>query len=86
MSFQFEEEGQWSKHAEIIRFKIQFGEYQAKELKIKQTQLAKAKAKAEPDINPNLIEVSERAITEEKPNDPIPDVELRTGVPFWKPW
>ncbi|XP_010253390.1 PREDICTED: U4/U6 small nuclear ribonucleoprotein Prp3 isoform X2 [Nelumbo nucifera] len=73
MSFQFVEEGKWSKQAEIIRFKSQFGEAQAKELKTKQAQLAKAKA--EPDINPNLIEVSERVVTKEKPKDPIPDVE-----------
>ncbi|XP_058098985.1 protein RDM16 isoform X2 [Magnolia sinica] len=73
MTFQFVEEGKWSKQAEIIRFKSQFGEAQAKELKTKQAQLAKAKADL--DINPNLIEVSERVITKEKPKDPIPDVE-----------
>ncbi|XP_057840106.2 protein RDM16 [Cryptomeria japonica] len=74
MTFQFVEEGKWSKQAEILKFKSQFGEAQAKELKIKQAQLAKAKA--ELDINPNLIEVSERFPTkEEKPKDPIPDVE-----------
>lgn len=74
MTFQFVEEGKWSKEAEILKFKSQFGEAQAKELKIKQAQLAKAKA--ELDINPNLIEVSERVPTkEEKPKDPIPDVE-----------
>ncbi|XP_057813794.2 protein RDM16 isoform X2 [Cryptomeria japonica] len=74
MTFQFVEEGKWSKQAEILKFKSQFGEAQAKELKIKQAQLAKAKA--ELDINPNLIEVSERVPTkEEKPKDPIPDVE-----------
>uniref|UniRef100_A0A0C9RNL1 TSA: Wollemia nobilis Ref_Wollemi_Transcript_8155_3912 transcribed RNA sequence n=1 Tax=Wollemia nobilis TaxID=56998 RepID=A0A0C9RNL1_9CONI len=74
MTFQFVEEGKWSKEAEILKFKSQFGEAQAKELKIKHAQLAKAKA--ELDINPNLIEVSERVFTkEEKPKDPIPDVE-----------
>lgn len=73
MSFQFVEEGQWSKQAEIIRFKSQFGEAHAKEIRTKQAQLARAKA--EPDINPNLIEVSERVIIKEKPKDPIPDVE-----------
>eukprot|EP01018_Ginkgo_biloba_P038063 Gb_36855 [translate_table: standard] len=74
MTFQFVEEGRWSKQAEILKFKSQFGEAQAKELKIKQAQLAKAKAEA--DINPNLIEVSERVPTkEEKPKDPVPDVE-----------
>lgn len=73
MTFQFVEEGKWSKEAEIIKLKSQFGEAQAREFKAKQAQLAKAKA--EPDINPNLIEVSERIITKEKPKDPIPDVE-----------
>lgn len=73
MTFQFVEEGKWSKDAEIIKLKSQFGEAQAKELKAKQAQLAKAKA--EPDINPNLIEVAERVITKEKPKEPIPEVE-----------
>ena len=54
-------------------FQSQFGEAQAKELKAKQAQLARAKA--EPDINPNLIEVSERVIIKEKPKDQIPEVE-----------
>ncbi|XVE69031.1 hypothetical protein DITRI_Ditri09bG0117000 [Diplodiscus trichospermus] len=71
MTFQFVEEGKWSKEAEIIKLKSQFGEAKAKELKAKQAQLAKAKA----DINPNLIEVSERIITKEKPKDPIPEIE-----------
>ncbi|KAF9597174.1 hypothetical protein IFM89_016162 [Coptis chinensis] len=56
-----------------IVFQNQFGEAQAKELKTKQAQLAKAKS--EPDINPNLIEVSERVITREKSKDSVPDVE-----------
>ncbi|PWA79842.1 hypothetical protein CTI12_AA202990 [Artemisia annua] len=73
MTFQFVEEGKWSKDAEIVKLKSQFGEAQAREFKAKQAQLAKAKA--EPDINPNLIEVAERIITKEKPKDPIPDVE-----------
>ncbi|KAJ4970422.1 hypothetical protein NE237_003521 [Protea cynaroides] len=73
MNFLFVEEGKWSKQAEIIRFKSQFGEAQAKELKTKQAQLAKAKA--EPDINPNLIEVSERVVNKEKPKDLIPETE-----------
>lgn len=101
MTFQFVEEGKWSKDAEIIKLKVfspqflcisyfinlqdhaltlmnwlsqsQFGEAKAKELKAKQAQLAKAKA--EPDINPNLIEVGERVITKEKPKESIPDVE-----------
>ncbi|XP_058204709.1 protein RDM16 isoform X1 [Rhododendron vialii] len=72
-SFQFVEEGKWSKDAEIVKLKSQFGEAQAKELKLKQAQLAKAKA--EPDINPNLIEVSERVIIKEKPKEQIPDIE-----------
>ncbi|CAN4096048.1 unnamed protein product [Withania somnifera] len=50
-----------------------FGDLRANELRTKQPQLAKAKA--EPDINPNLIVVSERIITKEKPKEPIPDVE-----------
>ncbi|CAO2816527.1 unnamed protein product [Amaranthus hypochondriacus] len=83
MTFQFVEEGKWSRDAESIKLKSQFGEAQAKELKAKQAQLAKAKA--EPNINPNLIEVSERVITKEKPKEPIPEVEwwdvplLRSG-------
>ncbi|XP_022743425.1 protein RDM16-like isoform X2 [Durio zibethinus] len=71
MTFQFVEEGKWSKDAEIIKLKSQFGEAKAKELKAKQAQLAKAKA----DKNPNLIEVSERIITKEKLKDPIPEIE-----------
>ncbi|KAH0660478.1 U4/U6 small nuclear ribonucleoprotein Prp3 isoform X1 [Solanum tuberosum] len=84
MTFQFVEEGKWSRDAEIIKLKSQFGEARAKELKAKQAQLTKAKA--EPDINPNLIEVSERVITKEKQKEPIPDVEwwdaplLRSGT------
>ncbi|KAL3338201.1 hypothetical protein AABB24_030381 [Solanum stoloniferum] len=73
MSFQFVEEGKWSRDAEIIKLKSQFGELRTKELRTKQVQLAKAKA--EPDINPNLIEVSERIITKEESKEPIPDVE-----------
>nr|GLL20805.1 U4/U6 small nuclear ribonucleoprotein Prp3 [Ipomoea trifida] len=73
MSFQFVEEGKWSRDAEIIKLKSQFGEARAKELKAKQAQLAKAKA--EPDINPNLIEVSQRVFTQEKQKEPIPEVE-----------
>ncbi|KAG2730099.1 hypothetical protein I3760_01G277200 [Carya illinoinensis] len=73
MAFQFVEEGKWSKEAEHIKLKSKFGEAQAKEQKAKQAQLAKAKAA--PDINPNLIEVAERVITKEKPKDPIPEIE-----------
>ncbi|GFY84616.1 pre-mRNA-splicing factor 3 [Actinidia rufa] len=72
-SFQFVEEGKWSKEAEIVKLKSQFGEAQAKELKAKQAQLAKAKA--EPDINPNLIEVSERVIIKQKLKESIPEIE-----------
>jgi hypothetical protein len=43
---------------------------------MKSKQAALAKAKAEADINPNLIEVTERVIIkEEKIKYPIPDVE-----------
>lgn len=104
MSFQFVDEGKWTRDAEHIKLKVfsvafkplwtasmnsvylfsynsyfplclqsKFGEAQAKEHKAKQAQLAKAKAA--PDINPNLIEVSERVITKEKPREPIPEVE-----------
>ncbi|KAI3780725.1 hypothetical protein L2E82_10713 [Cichorium intybus] len=41
----------------------------------KQNKAHLAKAKSEPDINPNLIEVAERIIIKEKPKDPIPNVE-----------
>jgi U4/U6 small nuclear ribonucleoprotein PRP3 len=58
---------------DILLLQSKFGEAQAKEQRAKQAQLAKAKAA--PDINPNLIEVAERVITKEKPKDPIPDVE-----------
>ncbi|CAA2997651.1 RDM16-like isoform X3 [Olea europaea subsp. europaea] len=81
MTFQFVDEGKWSKDAEIIKLKSQFGEAKAKELKVKQAQLAKAKA--EPLMNPNLIEVGERIITKEKMKDPIPEVEW-WDVPFLK--
>lgn len=50
----------------------QFGEAQAKELRIKQTQLARAKA--EPESNPNLIAVGVR-IKKEKQKDEIPEIE-----------
>ncbi|XP_023537630.1 protein RDM16-like isoform X1 [Cucurbita pepo subsp. pepo] len=73
MSFQFVEEGKWSKEAETIKLRSKFGEAQAKERKEKQAQLAKAKAA--PDINPNLIEVSERVMVKEKTKEPIPEIE-----------
>ncbi|KAG0463523.1 hypothetical protein HPP92_019592 [Vanilla planifolia] len=50
----------------------QFGEAQAKELKAKQSQLAKAKAESED--NPNLIVVGER-VFKEKRKDEIPKIE-----------
>ncbi|XP_010558772.1 PREDICTED: U4/U6 small nuclear ribonucleoprotein Prp3 isoform X2 [Tarenaya hassleriana] len=71
MSFQFVEEGKWTRDAENLKLKTQFGEAKAKELKVKQAHLAKVKD----DINPNLIEVSERVIKKEKPKELIPDVE-----------
>ncbi|CAH8253738.1 unnamed protein product [Arabidopsis lyrata] len=71
MSFQFVEEGKWTRDAENLKFKSHFGEAKAKELKVKQAQLAKATD----DINPNLIEVSERVPRKEKPKEPIPDTE-----------
>ncbi|XP_020966566.1 protein RDM16 isoform X3 [Arachis ipaensis] len=71
--FQFVEEGKWSKDAEIIKLKSKFGEAQAKEQKAKLAQLAKAKAA--PDINPNLIEITERVVIKEKPREQIPEIE-----------
>ncbi|RDX74801.1 Protein RDM16, partial [Mucuna pruriens] len=73
MNFQFVEEGKWSRDAETIKLKSKFGEAQAKEHRAKQAQLAKAKAA--PDINPNLIEITERVVIKEKPKDQIPDIE-----------
>eukprot|EP00897_Mesotaenium_endlicherianum_P004436 jgi/Mesen1/401/ME000010S_10855 len=79
-SFQFVEEGQWTRQAEGQRFRAQFGEAKAKELRVKQAAMAKAK---DEDVNPNLIAVGERApadVKEEKPLDPIPDVEWWDAV------
>jgi hypothetical protein len=60
--------------SQLLYWQSQFGEAQAKEMKVKQAQLAKAKA--EPDINPNLIAVGNRVITKQKPKeDEIPDIE-----------
>ncbi|QCE05739.1 U4/U6 small nuclear ribonucleoprotein PRP3 [Vigna unguiculata] len=73
MNFQFVEEGKWSRDAESIKLKSKFGEAQAKEHRAKQAQLAKAKAA--PDINPNLIEITERVVIKEKPKDQIPEIE-----------
>ncbi|CAH8349870.1 unnamed protein product [Eruca vesicaria subsp. sativa] len=71
MSFEFVEEGKWTRDAESLKLKSQFGEAKARELKVKQAHLAKAKD----DINPNFIEVSERAPRKEKPKEVILDVE-----------
>ncbi|XP_061975415.1 protein RDM16-like isoform X1 [Populus nigra] len=73
MTFQFVEEGKWLKEAEIMKLRNQFGEEREKDMKARQA--LHAKAKAAPDINPNLIEVSERVTTKAKPKDPIPDIE-----------
>ncbi|XP_024628756.1 protein RDM16 isoform X3 [Medicago truncatula] len=73
MNFLFVEEGKWSRDAESIKLKSKFGEAQAKEQKAKQAQLAKAKAA--PDINPNLIEITERVVMKAKLKDRIPDIE-----------
>ncbi|KAJ6805407.1 protein RDM16-like [Iris pallida] len=72
MTFQFVEEGKWSKQAEITKIKNQFGEAQSKELKVKQSQLAKAKA--EQDDNPNFIAIGERVFKEKK-KIVIPEIE-----------
>ncbi|MCO5602156.1 hypothetical protein L7F22_056284 [Adiantum nelumboides] len=77
-SFQFVIEGSLAKQAEISRMKSHYGEAQAKEIRLKQAALAKAKAEA--DINPNLIEVSERFPIKEKLKDLIPDVEWWDAV------
>ncbi|CAN7133636.1 unnamed protein product [Brassica rapa subsp. narinosa] len=71
MSFEFVEEGKWTRDAESLKLKSQFGEAKARELKVKQAHLAKASD----GINPNLIVVSERAPRKEKPKEVIPDVE-----------
>ncbi|TVU10971.1 hypothetical protein EJB05_44528 [Eragrostis curvula] len=72
--FQFVEEGRLSRQAELQRIKNQFGEAQAKELKVKQAQLAKAKA--EVDMNPNLIEVAPGGrVSKQKQKEVIPDIE-----------
>lgn len=72
--FQFVEEGKLTRQAELQKIKSQFGEAQAKELKVKQAQLAKAKA--EVDMNPNLIEVAlgVRA-PKQKQKEEIPEIE-----------
>ncbi|EPS66353.1 hypothetical protein M569_08424, partial [Genlisea aurea] len=80
MTFQFVEEGKWSKEAEVIKLKAQFGEAKEKELKTKQAQLAKAKS--ESDINPNLIEIGERVIAKEKPKEVVIPVVEWWDVPF----
>ncbi|VAI16856.1 unnamed protein product [Triticum turgidum subsp. durum] len=72
--FQFIEEGKLSRQAELQRIKNQFGEAQAKELKVKQAQLAKAKV--EVDMNPNLIEIAPGGRPpKQKQKEEIPDIE-----------
>ncbi|KAL5074526.1 hypothetical protein RYX36_013510 [Vicia faba] len=73
MNILFVEEGKWSRDAESIKLKSKYGEAQAKEQKAKQAQLAKAKAA--PDINPNLIDITERVVFKEKLKDQIPEIE-----------
>jgi U4/U6 small nuclear ribonucleoprotein PRP3 len=52
----------------------QFGDAQAKELKVKQAQLAKAKV--EVDMNPNLIEIAPGGRPpKQKKKEEIPDIE-----------
>jgi hypothetical protein len=54
----------------------QFGEQKAREMKARQAMLEKEREQAA--VNPNMIEVTVRAplpVKEEKPKDPIPDVE-----------
>ncbi|XP_019435190.1 PREDICTED: U4/U6 small nuclear ribonucleoprotein Prp3-like isoform X2 [Lupinus angustifolius] len=72
-SLEFVIEGKWSKDAEAIKLKSKFGAAQAREQKAKQAQLAKAKAA--PDINPNLIEITTERVIKEKPKDQIPETE-----------
>ncbi|KAF8650972.1 hypothetical protein HU200_063641 [Digitaria exilis] len=74
--FQFIEEGKLTRQAELLKIKSQFGEAQAKELKVKQAQLAKAKA--EVDMNPNLIEVA--------PGVRAPKQKLKEAIPDIEPW
>ncbi|KAF7093388.1 hypothetical protein CFC21_095802 [Triticum aestivum] len=78
--FLFIEEGKLLRQAELQRIKFdlivqnQFGEAQAKELKVKQAQLAKAKVEA--DMNPNLIEIAPGGRPpNQKPKEEIPDIE-----------
>ncbi|KAF7093387.1 hypothetical protein CFC21_095801 [Triticum aestivum] len=72
--FLFIEEGKLLRQAELQRIKNQFGEAQAKELKVKQAQLAKAKVEA--DMNPNLIEIAPGGRPpNQKPKEEIPDIE-----------
>lgn len=72
--FQFVEEGKLTRQAELQKIKSQFGEAQARELKVKQAQLAKAKV--EVDMNPNLIEVAPGVrAPKQKQKEEIPDIE-----------
>ncbi|KAK1558177.1 hypothetical protein QYE76_027151 [Lolium multiflorum] len=72
--FIFVEEGKLTRQAELQRIKSQFGDAQAKELKVKQAQLAKAKV--EVDMNPNLIEIAPGGRPpKQKQKEEIPDIE-----------
>jgi len=72
--FQFVEEGKLTRQAELQKIKSQFGEAQAKEFKVKQAQLAKAKT--EVDMNPNLIEVAVGVrAPKQKQKEEIPEIE-----------
>ncbi|XBI75509.1 hypothetical protein VPH35_068874 [Triticum aestivum] len=72
--FQFIEEGKLSRQAELQRIKNQFGEAQAKELKVKQAHLAEAKVEA--DMNPKLIEIAPGGRPpKQKQKEEIPDIE-----------
>lgn len=72
--FLFVEEGKLTRQAELQKIKNQFGEAQAKELKVKQAQLAKAKG--EVDMNPNLIEIAPGGRPpKQKQKEEIPDIE-----------
>ncbi|KAM0842956.1 hypothetical protein ACQ4PT_058016 [Festuca glaucescens] len=72
--FVFVEEGKLTRQAELQRIKSQFGDAQAKELKVKQAQLAKAKV--EVDMNPNLIEIAPGGRPpKQKQKEEIPDIE-----------
>uniref|UniRef100_A0ACD5XJY9 Uncharacterized protein n=1 Tax=Avena sativa TaxID=4498 RepID=A0ACD5XJY9_AVESA len=74
--FVFVEEGKLTRQAELQRIKNQFGEAQARELRVKQAQLAKANV--EVDMNPNLIEIA--------PGGRPPKQKLKEEIPDIEPW